>query len=77
MDAPALDDQADDDAGQAAADLDRQDIRLLRYLPPVLAELRAIEDPDARVRYEIGRTQIAILERLRQIARRDLAGDRA
>jgi hypothetical protein len=87
MDEPgevSLADQADR-AAQAAADLDRIDVLMVKHLPCVLEELRLMDssnemsmrDPSVRVLHARDMAYIALCERLGRVARRDLPADQA
>jgi hypothetical protein len=72
-------DQADqaDESYQAAADLDRQDLKMISALAAMLPELRALNTEDCsgmddRVQAARDKALIAVCDRLRRIARRDI-----
>lgn len=73
---PDVEDLAD--AAQASADLDRQDLGLVRLLPALLNELRSLELESGacdRVRHARDMAQVALYERIGRLARRDLPID--
>ncbi len=79
---PTPDEQAAIDADeivQAVADLDRQDILLLRALAPLLQELRFVaEDRELERSNHAARCALtAISERIGRICRRDVPVDQA
>ena len=67
------------DVLEACADLDRQDILLLKALPALVTELRFVtEEPaDPRAQHAARCALLAVCERVGRICRRDLPVDQA
>jgi len=79
---PSPESVAEADASyQASADLDRQDLLLLKQAPSLIEQLRGLAGPDEaisqRVRFGAEQSLIALSERIGRACRRDLPLHRA